>query len=196
MFNHKWCKSLKGKINIPLLAKIITLLVIIIPAYIPATYAETTTLIEGPYNYDFAIPSKFHNVGELFKGLTFDHNEDPSYWNINADYYALSDGTGIRGDRTLYLYSTTGYAYIYQYSDDTYINSVKGEKMLFYAYVKAEQLSSGKIKARMTTTMFTGSLGGGCPRLYSFIDEKYTYVNNLLPLAKGIESKKDYYLTD
>ena len=46
----------------------------------------------------------------------------------------------------------------------------------------------------MTTTIFTGSSGGGCPRLYSFIDGKYKYVNNLLPLAKGSEAKKDYYL--
>ncbi len=186
--------NMRVKKGIPLLAIFITLSIVIIPAYIPTAHAESTTLLEGPYNYDFAIPSKYYNVGELFKGLTFDHDGDPSYWNIVADSYSRADGAGIRGDYALYLYSTSGYASIYQCSDNTYINSVNNEKVLFYAYVRAEQPSSGKIKARITVTVFTGSSGGGCPRLYSFIDGKYVYVNNLLPLAKGKEVKNDYYL--
>ncbi len=71
---------------------------------------------------------------------------------------------------------------------------MKSEKVLFYAYVRAEQPSSGKIRARIAVTVSTGSSGGGCPRLYSFIDGKHVYINNLLPLAKGTEVKEDYYL--
>jgi len=159
------------------------------------SHAESTTLLEGPYNYDFVIPSKYYNVGELFKGLTFDHEEDPEYWNIIADNYNIIDKAGVRGDRALYLYSMNGYASIYQYSDNTHINSVKNEKVLFYAYVRAEQPASGKIKARITVTISAGS-SGGCPRLYGFINGEYVYVNNLLPSARGREVKEDYYLVN